>query len=135
MRLEIGETGSLTKTILDEEVRQFAHLVGDENPVHLEDDFAKRTRFGRCIAHGMWGASLISAVLGTQIPGPGTIYLSQSLQFVAPVFIGDTITARATTIKVREDKPIVTLETICSNRGGEVVLKGEAVVLVEEVNR
>jgi 3-hydroxybutyryl-CoA dehydratase len=131
MAVEVGQTASLSKTILDEDVRQFAQLVGDYNPVHLDDDFAKKTRFGRRIAHGMWGASLISTVVGTQLPGPGTIYLSQSLDFKAPVFLGDTITAEATVTHVREDKPIVTLDTVCRNQRGELVLKGVAVVLSE----
>ena len=133
MTLELGQTASLSKTILNEDVEQFARLVGDSNPVHIDDEFAKRTRFGRRIAHGMWAASLISAVLGTQLPGPGTIYLSQSLRFVDPVFIGDTVTAKVTVIKIREDKPIVTMETICSNQSGNTVLEGESIVLVEEI--
>jgi acyl dehydratase len=130
--VKIGQTASLSKTISGKDVEQFAQLVGDKNPVHLNDEFAKKTRFGRRIVHGMWAASLISAVLGTQLPGPGTIYLSQSLQFIAPVFIGDTVTAQITVAKIREDKSIVTLETICSNQNGNVVLRGEAIVLVEE---
>ncbi len=129
MELEVGQTASLSRRILDQDVREFARLVGDANPIHLDDGFAKKTRFGRRIAHGMFGASLISAVLGTRLPGLGTIYLSQSLEFVAPVFLGDTITAKATVTRVREDKMIVTLDTVCSNQHGEVVLKGEAVVL------
>ena len=129
----LGETASLTRTVTESDVQQFADLVGDHNPVHVDDTFAKKTRFGRRIAHGMWGVSLISAVLGTRLPGPGTIYLSQTIQFLAPVYPGDTVTAEVTVVKVREDKPIVTLETLCQNQDGEVVLKGEAVVLVERV--
>ena len=130
----LGETASLSKTISESDVQQFAELVGDKNPVHIDDTFAKRTRFGRRIAHGMWGVSLISAVLGTQLPGPGTIYLSQTIQFLAPVYLGDTVTAQVTVVKVREDKPIVTLETLCQNQSGEVVVKGEALVLVESID-
>jgi acyl dehydratase len=134
MTLELDQTASLSKTVLNEDIEQFARLVGDNNPVHIDDEFAKRTRFGRRIAHGMWAASLMSALLGTQLPGPGTIYLSQSLRFVAPVFIGDTVTAKVTVISIRDDKPIVTMETVCSNQNGDTILEGEAIVLVEEVS-
>jgi 3-hydroxybutyryl-CoA dehydratase len=130
MGLQVGDTDSLTKTITDDDIRAFADLTGDNNPVHLDDRFAKTTRFGRRIAHGMLSAGLISAVLANRLPGTGTVYLSQSLTFVAPVYPGDTITARVTVTKVREDKPIVTLETICTNQKDEPVIRGEAVVLV-----
>ncbi|HEX8174838.1 MAG TPA: MaoC family dehydratase [Pyrinomonadaceae bacterium] len=130
MALQVGDTDSLTKTITDDDIRTFADLTTDYNPVHLDDDFAKTTRFGRRIAHGMLGAGLISAVLANKLPGTGTVYLSQSLSFVAPVYPGDTITARVTVTKVRADKPIVTLETVCTNQKDEPVIRGEAVVLV-----
>jgi 3-hydroxybutyryl-CoA dehydratase len=130
MALQVGETASLSKTITDEDIHAFADLVGDHNPVHLDDSYAKGTRFGRRIAHGMLSASLISALLANKLPGEGTVYLSQSLQFVAPVFPGDTVTARVTVTKVREDKPIVTLETVCVNQKDETLIKGEAVVLI-----
>jgi 3-hydroxybutyryl-CoA dehydratase len=130
MNLKVGDTASLTKTITDEDIRVFAELSGDRNPIHLDDEYAATTRFGRRIAHGMLAASLISTVLGTQLPGVGTVYLSQNSRFVAPVYPGDTITARVTVTKVRDDKPIVTLETICENQNGELLIKGEAVVLV-----
>ena len=129
MKLKVGDTASLSKTITDEDVRAFAALTGDNNPVHLDEKFASGTRFGRRIAHGMFGASLISAVLGTELPGTGSIYLSQTLQFLAPVYLDDTLTARVTATKVREDKPIVTLETVCENQRGETLIRGEAVVL------
>lgn len=130
---KVGDTASMTKSIAPEEIRQFADLSADMNPVHVDEEAAKKTRFGRCIAHGMWGAALISAVLGTRLPGPGTIYLSQSLQFKAPVYPGDAITAKVTVTKVREDKSIVTLETVCENQDGKTVVQGEAVVLVEPI--
>jgi 3-hydroxybutyryl-CoA dehydratase len=130
MALQVGDTDSITKTITDDDIRAFADLTGDNNPVHLDDEFAKTTRFGRRIAHGMLSAGLISAVLANKLPGTGTVYLSQSLSFVAPVYPGDTVTARVTVTKVREDKPIVTLETVCTNQRDEPVLRGEAVVLV-----
>ncbi len=130
MPVQVGDTATISKTISDEDIRAFAELTGDYNPVHLDDNYAQGTRFGRRIAHGMLAASLISAALANELPGRGTVYLSQSLQFIAPVYPGDTVTARVTVTKVREDKPIVTLETICTNQSGETVVKGEAVVLI-----
>jgi 3-hydroxybutyryl-CoA dehydratase len=130
MNLKVGDTASLTKTITDADIRAFAELSGDRNPIHLDDEYAATTRFGRRIAHGMLAASLISTVLGTELPGTGTVYLSQNSRFVAPVYPGDTVTARVTVKYIRDDKPIVTLETICENQRGEVLIKGEAVVLV-----
>lgn len=133
MGYKVGDTATISKTITDEAIRQFADLVGDHNSVHLDDEFSKKTRFGRRIAHGMLSASLISTCIGTQLPGNGAIYLRQSFKFVAPVYPGDTVTARVTITKVRDDKPIVTLETICVNQNEELVVKGEAVVLVDEL--
>ncbi len=129
-----GDTATLAKTVTQSDIEQFAKLVGDMNPVHVDPDFAKKTRFGRRIAHGMWGLSLISAVLGTKLPGPGTIYLSQTVKFRAPVFPGDTLTAKVKVLQVRQDKPIITLETNCENQKGELILTGESVVLVENVD-
>jgi len=126
----VGASASLDKTIVESDLTDFARLSLDTNPVHLDEDYARTTRFGGRIAHGMLAASLVSAVLGTRLPGPGTVYLSQSLAFKGPVRIGDTITATATVKAVREGKPIVTLETVVSNQHGDVVLTGEAVVLV-----
>jgi 3-hydroxybutyryl-CoA dehydratase len=127
--LRIGDRAAQTFTVSDEVVRGFSELTGDRNPVHLDDEFAKTTRFGRRIAHGMIAASQISAAIANTLPGPGTIYLSQSLQFVSPVFIGDVLTTTLTVIAIKEGKPIATLETICQNQKADVVLKGEAVVL------
>lgn len=133
MNFKVGETGTLSKLITDDDIHSFADLIGDYNSVHLDDDFAKKTRFGRRIAHGMLSASLISAAIGTKLPGPSSVYLSQTFKFVAPVYPGDTVTARVTITNIREDKPIVTLETICLNQHDELVVKGEAVVLVENI--
>jgi acyl dehydratase len=127
--LNPGDKASRTQTISDEMVRSFANLTGDANPVHLDDSYAAGTRFGRRIAHGMIAASLISATLANDLPGPGTVYLSQTLQFKAPVYPGDTITATVEVKSVRPDKPIVTLRTTCKNQNDVVVLDGEAVVL------
>jgi 3-hydroxybutyryl-CoA dehydratase len=131
MNLRVGDTASITRTIKDEDIRAFADVSGDHNPVHLDESFAVGTRFGKRIAHGMLGASLISAVLGNELPGSGSIYLNQTLQFLGPVYIEDTITARVTVTRIREDKSIVTLETTCENQRGEIVIRGEAIVLVE----
>ena len=128
--LNPGDKASRTQTISDEMIRSFADLTGDTNPVHLDDAYAAGTRFGRRIAHGMIAAGLISATLANDLPGPGTVYLSQTLQFKAPVYPGDTITTTVEVKNVRPDKPIVTLGTVCTNQDGMVVLEGEAVVLV-----
>ena len=133
MSLSVGDAAEMSKTITDEDVRAFAELTGDHNPVHLDEAYAATTRFGRRIAHGMLSASLVSAVIANHLPGRGSVYLSQTLQFVAPVFLGDTVTARVAVMKVREDKPIITLETICTNQRGEQLLKGEAVVLASAI--
>ena len=130
LTLNPGDKASRTQTISDEMIRSFADLTGDTNPVHLDDAYAEGTRFGRRIAHGMIAAGLISAVLANDLPGPGTVYLSQTLQFKAPVYPGDTITTTVEVKSVRPDKPIVTLSTLCSNQENKVVLEGEAVVLV-----
>jgi acyl dehydratase len=129
MKLSIGDSAEITKTIEQSDIDAFARVTGDHNPVHVDEEFAKTTRFGQRIAHGMLTASLISAVLANKLPGEGSVYLGQTLQFVAPVFPGDDITARVTVKEIREDKPIVKLETICMNQRGEVVIRGEATVL------
>jgi 3-hydroxybutyryl-CoA dehydratase len=133
MAFEIGQSASLSRTITAHDVDLFARASGDDNPVHLDEEFAKTTRFGKRIAHGMLSASLISALLGTKFPGNGTIYLKQTLAFLRPVAIGETITATATVTAYRPDKQILTLATVCTNEAGEKVVDGEAVVLVSDV--
>jgi len=133
MKLNVGDTAEISKTITESDIEAFAEVTGDRNPVHLDEEFAKTTRFGRRIAHGMLTASLISSVLANQLPGEGSVYLGQTLQFVAPVFPGDEITARVTVTEVRENRPIVKLETVCVNQRGETVIRGEATVLVSEM--
>ena len=128
--LQPGDKASRTTAITDEMIHAFADLTGDSNPVHLDDEYAAGTRFGRRIAHGMIAAGLISATLANDLPGPGTVYLSQTLQFKAPVYPGDTITTTVEVKNVRSDKPIVTLVTVCKNQNEVIVLEGEAVVLV-----
>ena len=128
MKFNLGDSAEITKTIEETDIQAFAEVTGDHNPIHLDEAFAKTTRFGRRIAHGMLSASLISAVLANKLPGEGSIYLGQTLQFVAPVFPGDEVTARVTVKEIRKDKPIVKLETICVNQRDEVVIRGEATV-------
>jgi len=132
MRFKVGDSAEITKTIEQSDVDAFANVTGDHNPVHVDEEFAKTTRFGRRIAHGMFTASLISAVLANKLPGEGNVYLGQTLQFVAPVFAGDEVTARVVVREIREDKPVVKLETICTNQRGEVVIRGEATVLAAD---
>lgn len=132
MPIKVGDRAERTTLITDERIRQFAAASGDMNSIHLDEAAAAQTRFGRRIAHGMLTASLISAVLGNDLPGVGSIYLSQTVKFKAPVFLGDTITARVTVTAYREDKRIATLETHCLNQDGQLVLEGEAVVIAPE---
>ena len=129
MKFKVGDSAEITKTITEADIQAFAEVTGDHNPIHLDDEFAKSTRFGRRIAHGMLTASLISSVLANKLPGEGSVYLGQSLQFVAPVFPGDEVTARVTIKQIRDDKPILKLETICVNQHDETVIRGEATVL------
>ncbi len=132
MSLKIGDSASRTKTITDADVQDFARATGDTNPVHLDDTYAAGTRFGRRIAHGMLTGSLISAVLGNDLPGHGAIYLGQEFKFRAPVYLGDTVTATVEVVAYREDKRIATLKTSCTNQDGVVVIEGEAVVIAPE---
>ncbi len=127
MQLHVGDRAVLSKVITSDDVADFARITLDSNPLHLDEEYARQTRFGGRIAHGMLGAGLISAVIGTQLGGP--IYLGQTLKFVKPVRIGDTLTATAEVIAVREDKNIVTLRTIVRNQEGAEVITGEATVL------
>jgi 3-hydroxybutyryl-CoA dehydratase len=130
MNLQVGEKFSTSKQITDAVVRAFAELSGDFNPIHVDEEFAKTTRFGQRIAHGMISGALLSAVLGYEFGERKIVYLSQTMKFILPVFIDDTITATATIKHIREDKPIVTIETVCTNQSGEATLTGEAVVMI-----
>lgn len=124
--IRIGDAASYTKTITDEDVRLYAQVSGDHNPLHLDDAFAAATPFGRRVAHGMLSASLFSTILGTMLPGEGSIYLSQELKFVKPVYPGDTVTATATVSHLYPEKNRVVLDTVAVNQHGEVVVKGHA---------
>lgn len=126
--IKIGSEASLTKTITDAQIVDFANLTGDTNPVHLDADYAAKSMFGERIAHGMLMAGLISAVLGTQLPGPNTIYLGQDLKFRAPVKIGDTVEVIVTVTEKRDDKRIIKLSTTVTNQHGATVVDGTAVI-------
>jgi len=130
MNIKIGDSFKKERLVTDELVRAFAEVSGDYNPIHLDEEFAKTTRFGRRIAHGMLSGAFISAVLGYEMTEKKIVYLSQTLKFTAPVFIGDTVTTTATVTAIREDKNIVTMDTICTNQNGEPVVKGESVVMI-----
>lgn len=124
-----GDSASFAKTITDADIVLFAGVTGDTNPVHIDAEYAKGTRFGGRIAHGMLTASLISTVIGTRLPGPGAIYMGQTLKFLAPVQLGDTITASAILTTYDQAKGKMTLATTCRNQREEDVVSGEATVL------
>lgn len=126
--LKVGQKASLVKTFTDEDVRTFAKISLDTNPLHLSDEYAKTTIFGQRIVHGMLTSSLISAVIANKLPGEGTIYLGQELRFLAPVLLNDTITAEVEVAELREDKKIAKLNTICTNQDGKQVITGVATV-------
>ena len=127
--LKVGMSAMFGKTVTEADIMAFAGVSGDTNPVHLHDGFARSTKFEQRVAHGMLSASFISAVIGTKLPGPGSVYISQTMSFMAPVLIGETITAVATITAIDERRRRVTLKTQCLN-GDKVVIDGEATILV-----
>ena len=126
--IEIGDNASFAKTITEADIVHYAGITGDFNPIHIDAEYARLSMFKERIAHGMLISGLISAVIGTQLPGPNSIYLGQDLRFTAPVKIGDTVTAVVTVTEKRDDKRIIKLKTTVSNQRGEVVVDGNAVV-------
>jgi len=130
--LSVGQVAELAKTVTESDIVLFAGVTGDFNPVHVDAEAAKQSVFGQRIAHGMLSAGFISAVLGMRLPGPGSIYLSQTLRFTKPVRIGDTVTARVEVVEVIAAKRRVRLATTCRNQNDEVVVEGEAVVMMEK---
>lgn len=128
--LKIGDKASLSKAFTEEEVFRFAEISTDKNPLHLDRDFGRDSIFGQRIVHGMLVASLFSGLIGMQLPGKGSIYLGQNLTFKAPVAINEKVTASVEIIRIREDKPIFTLRTLCVDSGGKILIEGEAVVKV-----
>ena len=127
--IQLGASASLTRTLVQKDIELFAIVSGDVNPAHVDAEFAKSDIFHKVIAHGMWGGSLISTLLGTELPGPGTIYLNQSLRFMAPVGLGDTVTALVRVVGKDAAKHHVTLECIITNQDGKVVISGQAEVI------
>ena len=127
--IAVGDVAEVTREVTKADIQLFAAVSGDVNPAHLDAEYAAGTRFKDVIMHGMWGGALISAVLGTRLPGPGTIYLSQSLAFKRPVCLGDRITVRVEVKTKRDDKKFVTLDCVALNQRGEKVIEGEAVVM------
>lgn len=126
--LQVGDSASLTRELSKADIELFAILSGDVNPAHLDEAYARDTPFHKVIAHGMWGGTLISTVLGTKLPGPGTIYVGQQLRFMRPVNVGDIITVKVT-VKEKRDKNMVLLDCLCSNQLGKPVITGEAEVM------
>ncbi|AUZ06434.1 MULTISPECIES: MaoC/PaaZ C-terminal domain-containing protein [Vitreoscilla] len=132
--LSVGQSGGLEKTVTAKDVLLFAAVTGDTNPAHLDPEYAEQTMFKGVIAHGMYSAGLISAVLGTRFPGPGTIYLGQDLQFKRPVNIGDTLTVTLTVADKRDDKKIVTLACEVVNQDGKVVVTGNSTIIAPAIS-
>ncbi|HEY3368865.1 MAG TPA: MaoC family dehydratase [Symbiobacteriaceae bacterium] len=128
MKFQIGDKASFTKTVSESDIYLFAGITGDMNPAHIDDVAMKNSKFGGRIAHGMLCAGFISAVLGMRMPGPGTIYLGQTLKFLAPVRMGDTVTATAEVVEIIDNKRLK-VHTTCTIQDGTVVVDGEALVL------
>jgi 3-hydroxybutyryl-CoA dehydratase len=131
----IGQEASCSKTMTETDLVVFAGLSGDFNPIHIDLEYAKETRFKQRIAHGMLTSSLLSQLLGVHLPGKGSIYVEQNIRFKAPVFIGDTVTAKATIQEIDEDRRILTLLTECFNQDEKLVLTGTAKMMVPEEGR
>jgi|SRR5208282_5854969 len=126
--IKLNETAEFSKTISESDVYLYAGLTGDLNPAHINEEYARETFFKTRIAHGMLAAGLISAVLGMRLPGPGAVYIRQELNFLAPIRIGDTVTARVEVIEIMAEKKQLRLRTTCSKQDGTVLLDGEAIV-------
>lgn len=133
--LYVGQSAEFTKTITESDVYLFAGITGAQNPIQVNDVYAKKTRFGERIAHGMLSSSLISTVIGTKLPGNGTIYVQQKIEFKAPVFFGDTISAIVEVTDIFLDKNRVRLRTFCKNQNDEIVLDGFATVIPPKPTR
>ena len=127
--IAVGDSAQITRRVTDGDIAEFVDAVGDHNPVHADREYAASTAFEEPIAPGIWTAGLISAVIGTRLPGPGAIYLSQDLKFLKPVKAGDSISARVEVLEVNREKNRVRLRTVCTNQRAEDVLTGEAVVM------
>jgi len=131
--IEVGDSAQVVRRATDEDIVAFVESVGDYNPIHADPEYASTTIFKEPIAPGIWTAGLISAVIGTRLPGPGAIYLSQELKFLKPVLFGDVITARAEVVEVMRERNRMRLRTVCTNQRGDEVLTGEALVMPSKV--
>lgn len=134
IKVKIGAKASRSKAFSSQDVWIFATVSTDINPIHLDEEVAKNTIFKKRVVHGQLVSSLFSGILGSELPGEGTIFMSQSLKFLAPVYLGEKITATVEVVEIREDKPIVTLQTSAVNDDGVIVIKGTAVVLYPPLN-
>ncbi|HEY5640644.1 MAG TPA: MaoC family dehydratase [Dehalococcoidia bacterium] len=133
--VKVGDVATYERTVTAEDVEKFAQVTGDTNPLHRDPEYAQKTRFGECIAHGMLSAGYISAVLGTKLaPHACAVYLSQNIRFLRPVKIGDAIKAVAEVKELDAEKKTLTLQTECYNQDGDAVVKGEAVILLDPVD-
>lgn len=126
--LKVGQSAEVVHTVTEDDVKAFGDLSGDYNPLHFNEEWAKETIFGGRIAHGLLTASFISTAIGMKLPGPGAIYMSQSMKFLGPVRIGDTITTRVEIVDLNDEKRRITLRTLCTNQDGKTTLDGEALV-------
>ena len=135
--ISVGDSASLSRTLTDADIKLFAIMSGDVNPAHLDEEFARNDLFHKIIAHGMWGGALISTLLGTQLPGPGTIYLGQTLRFRRPVAVGDTVTVSVQASAKDPEKHRITFECLCLNQAGDTVISGAAEVIAptEKIKR
>ncbi|MFN7730230.1 MAG: MaoC family dehydratase [Bdellovibrio sp.] len=132
MSFKVGDTRSVTVEITEKIVQQFAEMSGDFNPVHMDEEYAKKTRFGRRIAHGMISGALISRALAMEL-GPGGVYMSQTLKFMQPIFIGDTVTIELKVVSIRAERGFVSIETLVKKQAtGETAVKGDAMILMPE---
>lgn len=126
--LHVGQSASISRRFTTQDVEMFSDLCMDKNPVHLDEEYARNSAFGNRIVYGFLTASLFSGIIGSILPGKGSIYLNQNMNFRKPVYHNDLLTATCTIINIREDKPIVTLETICRNEAGDIVVDGTALI-------
>lgn len=129
--IKVGDMDSISKTVTEYDVYAFAGITGDFNPAHVNEEYANQTMFKTRIAHGMLGVGIISAVLGTKLPGPGSIYIEQEVAFKKPVYIGDTITAVVEVMRINTEgkKPIIDFKTTCYNQNEEIVIDGIAKII------
>lgn len=134
-KIAVGDTASFSKAVTEQDINQFAQISGDNNPAHMDEEYAAASPFGERVAHGLLTAGFIGTVLGMQLPGPGSIYLSQTLNFLAPVKIGDTVTATAEVMEIGPKRKTATLRTICRNQNGISVVEGVATVRLPRVQR